>query len=112
MQAILETCDVRRKFLAAPIGMWNLQCESGAALNGASAKAALVFRLGFGWGGFLSHAGNPSNETKMSDGGRGRASIGVEVRKSSQKVERTAVRRSLHRTVRRRMTRAITWKVS
>jgi hypothetical protein len=37
----------------------------------------------------------------MSDGGRGRASLGVEVWKSSQKVERTAVRRSLHRLVRR-----------
>jgi hypothetical protein len=36
----------------------------------------------------------------MSDGGRGRASRGAEVVKSSQKVERTAVRRSLHRLVR------------
>jgi transposase len=33
----------------------------------------------------------------MSDGGRERVSLEVEVRKSSQKVERTAVRRSLHR---------------
>ena len=41
-----------------------------------------------------------SNETKMSDGGRERASLGVEVWKSSSKVERTAVRRSLHRMVR------------
>jgi len=40
-----------------------------------------------------------SNETKMSDGGRERASLGVEVSKSSSKVERTAVRRSLHRMV-------------
>jgi hypothetical protein len=37
------------------------------------------------------------NENKMSDGGQKRASIGVEVWKSSQEVERTAVRRSLHR---------------
>jgi hypothetical protein len=41
-----------------------------------------------------------SNENKMSDGGRGRPSLGVEVWKSSQKWERTAVRRSLHRMVR------------
>jgi hypothetical protein len=41
-----------------------------------------------------------SNENKMSDGGRDRASLGVKVWKSSQKVERTAVRRSLHRMVR------------
>ena len=36
----------------------------------------------------------PSNENKMSDGGRGRASLGVEVWKSSQKwsVQRSAVR--------------------
>ena len=36
----------------------------------------------------------------MSDGGRDRVSLGVEVWKSSQKVERTAVRHSLHRLVR------------
>ena len=42
-----------------------------------------------------------SNENKMSDGGRARASLGVEVWKSFQKLERTAVRRSLHRLVRR-----------
>ena len=35
----------------------------------------------------------------MSDGGRGRGSLGVEVWKSSQNVERTAVRRSLDRLV-------------
>jgi hypothetical protein len=36
----------------------------------------------------------PSNENKMSDGGRERASLGVEVLKSSQKwsVQRSAVR--------------------
>jgi len=36
----------------------------------------------------------PSNENKMSDGGRGRASLGVEGWKSSQKwdVQRSAVR--------------------
>jgi hypothetical protein len=39
------------------------------------------------------------NENKMSDAGRPRSSLGVEVWKSSQKVERTAVRRSLHRMV-------------
>jgi hypothetical protein len=39
-----------------------------------------------------------SNENKMSDGGRERTPLGAEVWKSSQKVERTAVRRSLHRT--------------
>jgi len=60
----------------------NLQCESGVAFNGKSAKAALVFRLGFGLGGFLSHAGDPSNENKMSDGGRERASLGVKMWKS------------------------------
>jgi hypothetical protein len=38
-----------------------------------------------------------SNENKMSDGGRERASLGVEV---ISKVERAAVRRSLHRMVR------------
>jgi hypothetical protein len=42
----------------------------------------------------------PSNENKMSDGGGGRALLAVEVWKSSQEVERTAVRRSLHRMVR------------
>ncbi len=36
----------------------------------------------------------------MSDGGEGRASLAVEMWKSSQKVERTAVRRSLNRMVR------------
>ncbi len=41
------------------------------------------------------------NENKMSDGGRGRAWVGMGLWKSSQKVERTAVRRSLHRLVRR-----------
>ena len=41
-----------------------------------------------------------SNENKMSDGGRGRASLGLKVWKSSQKVEGTTVRRSLHRMVR------------
>jgi hypothetical protein len=41
-----------------------------------------------------------SNENEMSDGGRGRALVGVEVWKSSQKVERTPVRCSLHRLVR------------
>ena len=41
-----------------------------------------------------------SNENKMSDGGRGRASLGVEVWKSSQKWSARAVRRSLHRLVR------------
>src|SRR5437016_3150831 len=40
------------------------------------------------------------NENKMSDAGRGRASLGVKVWKSSQKVEATTVRRSLHRMVR------------
>jgi hypothetical protein len=44
--------------------------------------------------------GHRPNENKMSDGGRERASLGVEVWKSSSKVERTAVRRSLHRLVR------------
>src|SRR6476661_3298450 len=42
-----------------------------------------------------------SNENKMTDGGRDRDSIGVYVWKSYQKSERTAVRRSLHRMVRR-----------
>ena len=39
-------------------------------------------------------SGTSSNENKMSDGGRGRASLGVEVWKSSQKwsVQRSAVR--------------------
>jgi hypothetical protein len=41
-----------------------------------------------------------SNETKMSDGGRERASVGVKVYKSPEELERTAVRRSLHRLVR------------
>jgi hypothetical protein len=41
------------------------------------------------------------NETKMSDGGRARASSEVEVWEVISKVERTAVRRSLHRMVRR-----------
>src|SRR5205085_6825332 len=41
-----------------------------------------------------------SNENKMSDGGRGRALLGLEVWKSSQKGERSAVRRSPHRMVR------------
>jgi hypothetical protein len=41
-----------------------------------------------------------SNENKMSDGGRHRASLGVKGWKSSQKVEHPAVRRSLHRMVR------------
>jgi hypothetical protein len=40
-----------------------------------------------------------SNENKMSDGGRDRASLGIEVWKSCQS-GRTAVRRSLHRMVR------------
>lgn len=62
MQTLLETCDVGPQTLAAPVLMWNLQCEFGATLDGASAKAALVSRLGFGLGGVLSHAGNPSNE--------------------------------------------------
>jgi hypothetical protein len=39
-------------------------------------------------------SGSASNENKMSDGGRGRASLGMEVWKSSQKwsVQRSAVR--------------------
>ena len=41
----------------------------------------------------------PSNENKMSDGGRGRVSLAVKVWKSSQSGRR-AVRRSLHRMVR------------
>src|ERR1700732_3470958 len=40
------------------------------------------------------------NENKMSDGGRERASIGVEAWKSSQKRSVQAVCRSLHRMVR------------
>jgi hypothetical protein len=61
MQTLLETRDVRGQTLAAAIRMWNLQSESGAALNGVPAKATLVFWLGIGLGGFLCHAGNPSN---------------------------------------------------
>src|SRR5205807_4206781 len=44
--------------------------------------------------------GRMPNEKEMSDGGRGRASLGLKVWKSSQKVEGTTVRRSLHRMVR------------
>src|SRR5436305_10850241 len=50
--------------------------------------------------GSASFGGGRPNENKMSDGGRGRASLGVEVWQSSQNVKRTAVRRSLHRMVR------------
>jgi hypothetical protein len=45
-------------------------------------------------------APKPPNENKMSDGGRERASLEVDGWKSSQKVARTTVRRSLHRMVR------------
>jgi hypothetical protein len=43
---------------------------------------------------FVKGSDISSNENKMSDGGRGRASVGVEVWKSSQKwsVRRSAVR--------------------
>jgi hypothetical protein len=54
------------------------------------------------FGDFVERVLITSNENKMSDGGRHRASLGMEVWKSSQKVERTAVRRSLHRGVRPR----------
>ena len=44
----------------------------------------------------LRHGGFRSNENKMSDGGRERASFGVEVWKSSQ---RSTVRRSAVRSI-------------
>ncbi len=48
---------------------------------------------------FMTHVS--PNENKMSDGGRARASLGGGSVEVISKVERTAVRRSLHRMVRR-----------
>src|SRR5437762_9581912 len=74
---------------------------SGYAVANRIARATM-YQNGFVlWGGtFGSRGMTTSNENKMSDGGRGRASLGVKVWKSSQKVEGTTVRRSLHRMVR------------
>src|SRR2546423_1277296 len=63
--------------------------RKNASKMGSSSVAKFGFPFGKAEGGALR-----PNENKMSDGGRGRASLGVKVRKSFQKwnVQRSAVR--------------------
>jgi hypothetical protein len=72
------------------------ESESGNRIKARIPPLPFSFKCGY----FLFRATRPHrlapNENKMSDGGRERASFGVEV---ISKVERTLVRRSLHRMV-------------
>src|SRR5207247_8827854 len=65
----------------------NVKCTPSTALDD-------FFARHFADGRFWRTARSRPNENKMSDGGRGRASLGVKVWKSSQKwsVRRSAVR--------------------
>src|SRR5437867_489332 len=71
----------------------NVKCTPSTALDD-------FFARHFADGRFWRTARSRPNENKMSDGGRGRALLGVKVWKSSQKCSVRRFRRSLHRMVR------------
>src|SRR5438874_2528747 len=73
--------------------MTQVASSTGSAVKHSPNVGSTITRTRCGVAAFTSDGMRP-NENKMSDGGRGRASLGVKVWKSSQKwsVRRSAVR--------------------